>query len=166
MRGLSDAEALARITDGGKVPKPWQNWLPFAKRAICFPNPHLFFHSLVIDRTLHTVYTALPVFIPKAATVRPTALSRSMLKTSLTALADDTRLQMIELLVAEPGLNTKEIQEKLNMSQSAVSRHINQLAGSGFVEVVRVSGVNMYAVNPNILADLHQALKELFGNKA
>ena len=52
---------------------------------------------------------------------------------------------MIELLVAEPGLNTKEIQEKLNMSQSAVSRHINQLAGNGFVEVVRVSGVNMYA---------------------
>ena len=71
MRGLSDAEALARITDGGKVPKPWQNWLPFAKRVICFPNPHLFFHSLVIDRTLHTVYTALPVFIPTEATVRP-----------------------------------------------------------------------------------------------
>ena len=73
-----------------------------------------------------------------------------MLKMGLSALADETRLQIIDLLAKEGPLNAKEIQSRLDLSQSAASRHINQLAGSGYLKVEKISGVK-YLSNSSLL---------------
>ncbi|MEE4194445.1 MAG: helix-turn-helix domain-containing protein [Anaerolineae bacterium] len=162
--GLSDIEVLTKITGSAEKPlKAWLGWLPLVKEVICFPNPHLFSYSLVIDRTRESVFTGLSTHISKSISVQPPLLSRSIIKVRLNALADDTRLQIIELLVAEPGLNAKEIKDKLGLSQSAASRHINQLTGSGFLCSKRIEGANQFTIAPDVINELHQSLKNLFG---
>ena len=163
LAGLSDEEVISKLTDGGEIPPPWQKWLPAVDEVIFFPNMHIAFSSLVIDRTAKVAYIAMPAFPPKSAMVQPSGLTRSMLKMALSALADETRLQIIELLAQEDPLNAKEIQERLGLSQSAASRHINQLAGSGFLKVEKISGVKYLSNSSYPLDRLFDELKTLFG---
>lgn len=166
LQGLTDSERLAKITGSGeKLLKAWLAWLPTVREVICFPNPHIVSYSLVIDRTANSVFAAMTQHVSNKIANQSPQLSRSFLKSRLNTLADDTRLRIIELLVAEPGLSAKEIQEKLNLSQSATSRHIKQLGGSGFVWATRSEGANKFEVCPDILDELHQGLKQLFGQE-
>lgn len=57
----------------------------------------------------------------------------------LAALADGSRLQILELL-AQGDLPTREIIARLGQSQPNVSRHLKQLVTAGFVDELRGEG--------------------------
>ena len=80
----------------------------------------------------------------------------------LTALADDTRLRILELLARKDNLRAQEIIEQVALSQSNTSRHLKQLVGAGFIVEQKDEGANKsYRLNPARIAWLGRALVEV-----
>ena len=64
------------------------------------------------------------------------------------ALADKTRLRIVNLLLSEPELCVCDLQSVLGIPQSAVSRHLALLRTSGIVEARRVDQWMHYSIPP------------------
>lgn len=80
----------------------------------------------------------------------------------LRALGDETRLQ-ITRLVAEQPRSTKELATLLSLSESAVSRHLKILAGSGVVDGTRDGYFVLYRLVPERIGALGGALRRTLG---
>ncbi|TCP58983.1 ArsR family transcriptional regulator [Tumebacillus sp. BK434] len=74
--------------------------------------------------------------------------------TTLSALADPNRFQMIELLRDGP-LAVGEIAERLGLQQPQVSKHLRVLSEAGLVEVRPVANRRFYALRPQPLQELN-----------
>ncbi len=73
---------------------------------------------------------------------RSQPLQRGQVLFPLQALADDTRLQILELLAANEQMLAQTIIEELAVTQSTVSRHLKQLTNAGFLAEERGDGAN------------------------
>lgn len=62
----------------------------------------------------------------------------------LGALADETRLSILELLARQGELPAQEIIARLGLSQSSISRHLKQLTVTGFLAERRGAGANKH----------------------
>ncbi|WP_020472078.1 ArsR/SmtB family transcription factor [Zavarzinella formosa] len=62
------------------------------------------------------------------------------------SLADENRLQILRLLMAEGTLNVSRICEELGESQPAVSHHLTQLKHAGLVDFERDGKFNLYFI--------------------
>ncbi|HEU5097604.1 MAG TPA: metalloregulator ArsR/SmtB family transcription factor [Roseiflexaceae bacterium] len=99
-------------------------------------------------------FTALPL--------RAAPIKRAELIRPLTALADDTRLHILELLVRHEELPTQEIIAQLDQSQPNVSRHLKQLVAAGFVEELRGDGAHKrYRLHPRQVDSIFWTLRQL-----
>jgi hypothetical protein len=76
----------------------------------------------------------------------------------LKALADETRLQILALLRGRE-LYAQEIVHQLDISQPAVSRHLNLMATAGILSVRREGNVKYYRISGQTLTDLARALR-------
>jgi hypothetical protein len=76
----------------------------------------------------------------------------------LKALADETRLQILALLRGRE-LYAQEIVDQLDISQPAVSRHLNLMATAGILHIRREGNVKYYRINVEALAHLARALR-------
>ncbi len=81
----------------------------------------------------------------------------------LRALADGTRLRIIEML-RDRELYAQEIVGRLSISQSAVSRHLSMLEAADIVNVRPVNGMKYYAINARRLRFLAEELERIGGN--
>lgn len=69
------------------------------------------------------------------------------------ALADDTRMQIVETLAAgERSVN--ELVELFPISQPAISRHLRLLRESGVVEVAPVGKQRIYRLRPDAVDEI------------
>lgn len=98
--------------------------------------------------------------LPKNAVMKSTALSRSELLVRLNALADETRLKILELLTEHNELCAQDFITTLDLSQSSASRHLRQLTASGYVSERRRDVAKCYSLNPERIDDTIQALKD------
>lgn len=73
---------------------------------------------------------------------RDIPMGRLELRARLSALADETRLRILELLAQQDELPAQEIIAQLGLSQSNVSRHLKQLVSAGFLYERRGEGAN------------------------
>ena len=71
--------------------------------------------------------------------MKSTALSRSELLVRLNALADETRLKIIELLTQNEEMCAQDFITMLDLSQSSASRHLRQLTHGGRASIWAVS---------------------------
>lgn len=92
-----------------------------------------------------------------AAEIAP-ELSRAELLVRLNALADDTRLSIMKLVADQGELRSQDIMQVLDLSQSGASRHLQQLAASGFLHERRCNGAKCYALNSGRIDMTLQAL--------
>jgi DNA-binding transcriptional ArsR family regulator len=80
----------------------------------------------------------------------------------LKALADETRLQIVRLLV-DGERYVGEIAELLDVSQSSASRHLNLLTAAEILTVRRENNLKYFRINPDraraFLSDLHDLLR-------
>jgi DNA-binding transcriptional ArsR family regulator len=76
------------------------------------------------------------------AELRDKPIGRAELRARLSALADETRLRIIELLVQHDEMQAQEIIATLDLSQSSVSRHLKQLVSMGYLYERRGEGAN------------------------
>lgn len=77
----------------------------------------------------------MPAGRPAIIELEPLPLTDSELVARLfRALADSTRLRIVELLLEEPGLHQMELVRRLDATQARVSEHMACLLWCGFVE--------------------------------
>lgn len=78
----------------------------------------------------------------------------------LKALADETRLQILYLL-RDRELYAQEIVDNLDISQPAVSRHLNLMAAAGVLKIRREGNTKYYSVDRQTLSALADALRSM-----
>ena len=167
-RGFADA--YAALT-GQRVPDVLERPpAAFTRVAFC-PSAHLGdFVSYIAYEPNLVVYFSAPHLLdrcrerdamPSALPVgdRPPASDQVVLLEAARALADPTRLRMLDLLL-EGELYAQEIVGRLGVAQSAVSRHLSQLERAGLVTVDARRGSKFYAVNPARFDAVAAALRE------
>ncbi|WP_299976724.1 metalloregulator ArsR/SmtB family transcription factor [uncultured Pseudoteredinibacter sp.] len=66
------------------------------------------------------------------------------------AMADDTRLRALHLIVQQEELCVCELTEALDLSQPKVSRHLAQLRKQGVLSDRRAGQWVFYSINPNL----------------
>jgi len=82
------------------------------------------------------------------------------------ALADETRLQILELLAEHGELLAQDLIARLELSQSSISRHLKQLVASGFLLERRGEGANkLYRLDHHKIDWTFFAFKQLLANE-
>ena len=160
MSGLTAIEALIRVSLREVPPPVHGGWLDEVEQIIFIPSAHtgpylLHFggHGQTMARVIYGAR------VPEGAAIRSPALSRSELLMRLNALANDTRLRILELLAPQEELGTSEIMERLDLSQSAASRHLEHLAATGYLIMRGDKRANLYRLNPDQIDRTFRALK-------
>ncbi len=166
--GRGFAEAYAALT-GQRVPEVLDRPPPSFTRVVFCPSAHLGeFVSYIAYEPDLVVFFAAPQVLDRsqgrgaaAGSVStggtPRAAPEPNLLEAARALADPTRLRMLDLLL-EGELYAQEIVGRLGVAQSAVSRHLGQLERAGIVTVDLRRGSKYYAVNPDRLDAIAAAL--------
>ncbi len=94
--------------------------------------------------------------------MRTEPIKRSEVKGPASALADETRLQILEMLAAHEELRAQEIIARLESSQSTVSRHLKQLNSAQFITEKRAGDANkIYRLNRARVGEFSHALSKL-----
>lgn len=155
LRGLSLDELLRTVTTrdlSAMIGKYRQ-----VDQVVFVPSAHIGPYVLMVD-VEKTLYILFGARLPRSAANPSSALNRAELLTRLNALADDTRLRMLELLTQHEELCAQDIIEQLGMSQSSASRHLSQLSANGFIVERRRDVAKCYSLNTDRVADTLQSL--------
>jgi len=75
------------------------------------------------------------------------------MKSTLSALAEPNRLQIVELLRDGP-LSVGEIAERLGLNQPQASKHLRVLSEAGLVEVHAIANRRIYKLRPEPFKEL------------
>ena len=161
LSGLTAVEALSQVVLRAQIPQEGMSYLAHLEHIIFIPSAHT--GPYLVHLGGHSDTTARFLFgarIPAGATVHTSALDRSELLMRLTALADDTRLRILELLGQVGEMGTPDIKSRLELSQSAASRHLEHLTATGYLTARRHQGTKFFQLNPGRIDHTFQALKE------
>ncbi len=96
--------------------------------------------------------------LPEDTEVHAPDLSRNEITIRLSALADDLRLNILKVIAEEGEMKSQDIMDKLELSQSAASRHLKQLSATGYLIERRCSGAKCYALNEERVQDTLRAV--------
>ena len=110
------------------------------RRIVLVWSPHLIAHCSRFGSS-DTLWL-MRKFDPRV--MRRDPLSRAEVLGPLSALADDTRLRILEFLAEQGEQRGQEIIAQLDGSQGNVSRHLKQLVGAGFVRERRAGDANKH----------------------
>jgi len=161
LSGLTAVEALNRVILRAQVPAESLGYLSQLEQIIFIPSAHTGPYMLQLGGlSKTTAYFLFGARIPEATSLHLPALSRSELLMRLSALANDTRLRILELLAKKGELGTPEIIAQLELSQSAGARHLEHLAATGFLITRQHQGTNLYQFKPDRIDYTFKALKE------
>jgi DNA-binding transcriptional ArsR family regulator len=159
---MTALEAI-RVVTGRDLSGIWDEW---RQEIVFVPSPHIGPYVTRFDgpdgRKSWILFGAR---LPEGARVSSPALSRSELQDRLSALADDTRLQILELLTQHDELCAQDMIEILELSQSAASRHLRQLTATGYLLERRREVAKCYSLNPMRVDDTLRALKRFLRAK-
>lgn len=159
--GMSAFDAIETVTGRNMRGKDFfEERLEKAERLVFMPNAHLgpyiSWGATPDESTMIFFFGARP---PKNAKTKSTALSRSELLVRLNALADETRLKILEMLTEKDELCAQDFITGLDLSQSSASRHLRQLTASGYLSERRRDVAKCYSINPERIDDTIQALR-------
>jgi len=142
---FSNSEAVEMIIDKPVEDCQCQDYDKY-ERIVFIPSAHVGpYHGMF--KTDNTLYFLFGARIPEGVGIDMPDLSRAEILVRVTALADDTRLRILRLVHDEGELRSREIMEKLDLSQSAASRHLKQLSATGYLNERRCAGSKCYALN-------------------
>ena len=144
-------EATRFVTGQDLDEEKWRPALERANRIIFIPNAHIgpYVSRLPDEKDLIILFGARQ---PENATVRIPELERADMVTRLAALADDTRLQILQMIRDNGEMRAQEVIEATQLSQPSVSRYLGQLTATGFLQERRVSGAKAYVLNRERIA--------------
>lgn len=138
----------------------WEALINRSQTITLVPSAHVGPYSgkFSADDSLWLIFGAyLPDGLPASKTFA--TLSRSQLLVRLSALNDDTRLRILELLAQQPELCAQDIITLLDLSQPAASRHLKQLSATGYINERRRDGAKCYSLNPERIQETFEMLE-------
>ncbi len=157
------AEAIRSFL-GRDLPPAISAQLDGVQRVVFVLSPHVgpWASRLASDDTIWVFVRDHPEELP----LRQAPVKRIELIGPLSALADETRLRILELLAQRGELSAQEIITHLDLSQSNISRHLKQLSATGFVAERRGEGANKhYHLSPARVDWTFRALVELLAGE-
>jgi len=157
--GMSTNQILRHVFDRD-VPDEWDEILKDLEKVILIPSPHIGPYLLMISHNETTARIIFGTRTPKGASIQSPELSRSEIIARMSALANDTRLSILHLLSQEGELGSQDIMTRLDLSQSAASRHLQHLKATGYIVEQRRDGAKYFRLNPDRISDMFQSLKE------
>jgi DNA-binding transcriptional ArsR family regulator len=128
------------------------------------PNPHIgpYVTRMYCNDRVILVFGARQ---PEDASVRIPELDRADIVARMSALADDTRLRILQMIAESGELRSQDIMQEIKLSQPSVSRYLTQLTATGYLQERRVNGSKAYALNHDRIEKTLKAVhKFLLGN--
>jgi DNA-binding transcriptional ArsR family regulator len=157
LAGLTGLEAARQIL-GQDRDGDCPGLIADARQIIFAPSAHLgpYIGKFREGETLWILFGAR---LPDGVQARSSALSRSDLLVRLGAVTDDTRLRILELLSQQGEQCAQDIIMRLDLTQSAVSRHLRQLSATGYVAERRRDGAKCYSLKRERIGDTFRAFE-------
>lgn len=146
MSAKSRAEIVHFVTGKEVSESKWGSDLIDAKELVFIPNAH-FGPYMKTTKIGDSFYVTFGAHLPEGSNERVPALDRAEIVSRLSALADDTRLYILRLVVERGEMRSQEIMEATNLSQPSVSRYLSQLTATGYLQERRESGAKVYVLN-------------------
>jgi DNA-binding transcriptional ArsR family regulator len=157
LQALDRIDAFRFVT--GQTPDQdcWPRVLEESGRLVFIPSAHVgpYLGRVRFGDTVGIIFGAR---LPEGALFEAPDLSRAEMLTRLGTLADDTRLRILRLVAEEGEKCSQEIRQRLQLSQSATSRHLSQLSATGYLQTRRLEGANCYQLNGSRIEDTLRAL--------
>ena len=154
------AGAVIRAFLRGAVPDHFYAQLAGVQHVIFVPSPYIRLRAARLNSPDTLRIFMLADFWTWPLRTEP--IKRSEISGAAHALADDTRLRILELLAAHDVLRAQEIIAHLNLSQPTVSRHLKQLRNAQFITEARDQGANKrYRLNPDRIGEISHTLAQL-----
>jgi DNA-binding transcriptional ArsR family regulator len=161
--GKTIIEAIQQVVE--QQPDDWcQKLAGEADRVVFIPSAHVgpYQGRYLVNRTLYLLFGARQ---PRGALDLSPELSRSELLVRVAALADDTRLRLLHYIAQNGEQRSPDIIRQLDLSQSAASRHLQQLSATGYLTERWHEGSKWYSLNPDRLDDTFRALTRFLQTK-
>jgi DNA-binding transcriptional ArsR family regulator len=136
----------------------WQERLERVERIVFVPSAHVGPYLGIVGAR-DQLWVLFGARLPEGVQYHAPALSRNEIVMRLTALADDIRLSILKSIFEEGELSSPEIMERLDLSQSAASRHLKQLSATGYLVERRCNGAKCYTLNPKRIRMMLQAVE-------
>ncbi|RJP48676.1 MAG: ArsR family transcriptional regulator [Anaerolineaceae bacterium] len=143
---MDQLEAARFITGQDLAEEAWRPALEKAHQIIFIPNAHIgpYVTRLPDMNSLIVIFGART---PDNAATRIPDLDRADIIARLSALADETRLQILQMVRNNEEMRAQEIIEATGLSQPSVSRYLGQLTATGYLQERRVNGAKAYSLN-------------------
>jgi DNA-binding transcriptional ArsR family regulator len=156
--GQGAYQAIRSVT-GRDASGNWQRALAPAKKLVFIPSPHIgpYLMHYAYPPVVRVIYGAR---LPPVTERESTESHRADLLVQLRALADETRLRILETLALEGELCAQEVVTRLGLSRSSASRHLSQLSATGYlVERQGTGKAKCYALNPERFQETLRSLE-------
>jgi len=117
-----------------------------AKEIIFVPNAHIgpYIRGTKVGDSFVLYFGA---HLPEGSNVHIPELDRAEIVARLSALADDTRLRILQMIAERTEMRAQDIIDEIGLSQPSVSRYLSQLTASGYLQERRVNGAKAYTLN-------------------
>jgi DNA-binding transcriptional ArsR family regulator len=157
-------EAARYITGQDLDGDSWSEALEKAEQIIFVPNPHIgpYVTKICFGTSLGVVFGARQ---PEEVSDRIPELDRADIAARMSAISDDTRLRILQLISEKGEMRSQDIMTEIELSQPSVSRYLTQLSATGYLQERRVNGAKAYALNTvRIEKTLNAVKKFLLGS--
>ena len=157
LTSMEPMEAARFITGHELDESKWSKMLENAKQIIFIPSMHIgpyLWHWDSDDRH----YILFGARLPTGVQYEAPDLNRAEIIVRLNALADDSRLRILRYTAEKGEQRAQDLIQMLDLSQSAVSRHLQQLTATGCLSERRCEGGKCYQINPERIRDTLQAV--------
>jgi ArsR family transcriptional regulator len=134
------------VSSEPKWESKWGKGVLNSKELILIPNAHIGPYVWA-DKVQDTFYIYFGAHLPEGSDVRVPELDRAEIVSRISALADDTRLQILQMIAENGEMRSQEIMDAINLSQPSVSRYLSQLTAAGYLQERRASGAKVYILN-------------------
>lgn len=143
---MTRVEIVQFVTGKEITESKWGDQLLNAKELIFIPNAHIgpYIRTAKVRDNFYIYFGA---HLPEGSEIRVPELDRAEIVSRISALADDTRLQILQLIAERGEMRSQEIMEVINLSQPSVSRYLSQLTAAGFLQERRANGGKAYILN-------------------
>ena len=143
---MTRAELVSFVTGKEISESKWGGEFEKSKELIFIPNAHIgpYMRATKVEDNFYIYFGAR---LPEGTLTRIPELDRAEIVARLSALADNTRLHILQMIAEKRQMRSQEIMEATNLSQPSVSRYLSQLTATGYLQERRESGAKIYILN-------------------
>lgn len=143
---MTRADLMRYITGKEFEETKWHGEVEKSENLVFIPNAHLgpYIHTLKVKDTFYIYFGA---HLPEGSEIHVPELDRAEIVGKLSALADETRLQILRMVAENGEMRSNEIMDGIKLSQPSVSRYLGQLTANGYLQERRVNGAKAYTLN-------------------